>query len=73
MQELVEEGGEAVLGGQYVLLELERCVPVVPGAVLIGSRFFLAPTGALCVLTMRTKASFCIFTQLNPTKSQQLI
>ena len=47
MQELVEEGGEAVLGGQYVLLELERCVPVVPGAVLIGSRFLLAQTGAL--------------------------
>ena len=37
-QELVEDGGESVVGGQYVLLELERCVPVVPRAVLIGSR-----------------------------------
>ena len=40
-QELVEDGGESVVGGQYVLLELERCVPVVPRAVLIGSRSFI--------------------------------
>ena len=40
-QELVEDGGESVCGGQYVLLELERCVPVVPRAVLIGSRSFI--------------------------------
>ena len=65
MQELVEEGGEAVKGGQFVLLELERCVPVVPGAVLIGSRCFLALTGALCV-TMCTKPTFGIFTQFSP-------
>ena len=65
MQELVEEGGEAVKGGQFVLLELERCVPVVPGAVLIGSRCLLALTGALCV-TMCTKPTFGIFTQSSP-------
>ena len=54
----MEDGGEAVEGGQYVLLELERCVPVVPGAVLIGSRLLLAPSGALYV-------TFCIFTLSN--------
>ena len=54
----MEDGGEAVEGGQYVLLELERCVPVVPGAVLIGSRLLLAQSGAFHV-------TFCISTLSN--------
>jgi len=54
-QELVEDGGEAVQGGQYVLLELERCVPVVPGAVLIGSRLDTDPNSGLCRLAFHGK------------------